>query len=200
MRKEGRIQNFVIALFGIALVAMSVGFAAYATTLTIGGGEDGSTHSTATLSKAWDIHYDSTKTEAQMETAAVASTGTITNITGTNVTFTASLSQPGDYYQFTLPVINDGSMTAYLDSIVMSSLTTAQAKYIEFKIEYDGVTATSTTQNITGKSIAGGGTSKNMVVTVTYKTPEDQDDLPNAETTVQLWAELLFEDTDNTAS
>jgi len=133
MRKEGRIQNFIIALFGIAIVAMSIGFAAYATTLTIGGGSSGS-GSAVTIKKAWDVHYDNTVTEATAETAAVAANGSITNITTTNVTFTATLNQPGDYYQFTLPVKNDGTMTAYLDSINMNALTDAQKAYIERRI------------------------------------------------------------------
>ena len=196
MRKEGRIQNFVIALFGIAIVAMSIGFAAYATTLTIGGGSTGS-GSAVTIKKAWDVHYDSTATEATAETAAVASNGSITSISTTNVTFTATLNEPGDYYQFTLPVMNEGTMTAYLDSINMTALTDAQKAYLEFTIAYDGVTATN--QNITGitgKSLASNGT-KNMVVTVTFKQTTDQEALPTTDSTVNLWAELLFEDTDN---
>ena len=196
MRKEGRIQNFVIALFGIAIVAMSIGFAAYATTLTIGGGSTGS-GSAVTIKKAWDVHYDSTATEATAETAAVASNGSITSISTTNVTFTATLNAPGDYYQFTLPVMNEGTMTAYLDSINMTALSDAQKAYLEFTIAYDGVTATN--QNITGitgKSLASNAT-KNMVVTVTFKQTTDQSALPTTDSTVNLWAELLFEDTDN---
>ena len=196
MRKEGRIQNFIIALFGITIVAMSIGFAAYATTLTIGGGSSGA-GSAVTIKKAWDVHYDSTKTEAQMETAAVADNGTITNISTTNVTFTATLNEPGDYYQFTMPVKNDGTMTAYLDSINMTALTDAQKAYLEFNIAYDGANATN--QNltgITGKSLASGA-SKDMVVTVTFKANTDQSALPASDATVNLWAELLFEDTDN---
>ncbi len=196
MRKEGRIQNFVIALFGIAIVAMSIGFAAYATTLTIGGGSNG-TGSNVTIKKAWDVHYDDEATEATIETADVASKGTITNLTGTNVTFTATLNQPGEYYQFTLPVENDGTMTAYLDSINMTSLTDAQKAYLTFTIAYDGVTATNqNVTNITGKSLAS-GTSKNMVVTVTFNSDTAQSALPSDDATVNLWAELLFEDTDN---
>ena len=190
MRKEGRTQNFIIALFGIAIVAMSIGFAAYATTLSIGGGSTGD-GSNVTIKKAWDVHYDD---ESAVETAAVAANGVITSVNSTNVTFTATLNAPGDYYQFTIPVENEGTMTAYLKSINMTPLTDAQKAYIEFKIEYDGVTANNANvTGISGKSLASEAT-KNMVVTVTFKDNVNQDALPSSDTTVSLWAELLFED------
>lgn len=197
MRKEGRIQNFIIALFGIAIVAMSIGFAAYATTLTIGGGSSGS-GTTVTLKKAWDVHYDTTT--GATETSAVASNGEVGTVGTTNVAFTATLNQPGDYYEFTLPVKNDGTMTAYLKSITLTTLSDAQKAYLEYKVSYDGVDAiNANVTGITGKSLASNA-SKNMVVRVTYKTPQDQAALPSTDSTITLWAELLFEDTDGSGS
>ena len=194
MRKEGRIQNFVIALFGIAIVAMSIGFAAYATTLTIGGGGNNTSGTNVTLKKAWDVHYDTTT--GASETVG-QDLGEVTNTTVTNVNFTATLEKPGDTYTFTLPVKNDGTVTAYLDSITMTSLTPAQQAYLEFTVNYDNVTATNQNQTgITGKSLAPNA-SKTMTVTVKYKDNIAQSDLPESATTINLWAELLFEDSDN---
>ena len=137
MRKEGRIQNFVIALFGIAIVAMSIGFAAYATTLTIGGGGNNTSGTNVTLKKAWDVHYDTTT--GASETVG-QDLGEVTNTTVTNVNFTATLEKPGDTYTFTLPVKNDGTVnnrikkmnasTCFISDFLNPSITSKTKKPI----------------------------------------------------------------------
>ena len=51
MRRENYIQNVIIALLAITVLAMSIGYAAYTQQLNVNG--------TATFSKAkWDVHFD----------------------------------------------------------------------------------------------------------------------------------------------
>ncbi len=189
MRKEGRIQNFVIALFGIAIVAMSIGFAAYATTLTIGGGSNGSNVSNATFKKAWDVHYDA---DSKQETVG-ADLGEITSADATNVTFTATLQKPGDTYTFTIPVVNDGTINANLSSITMSTLTAAQQNYIDYTIQFMGATYTVSNGSITGVTLAAGAT-QTMTVTVSYKSTATQAQLPEEDDVVNFYAALNFTD------
>ena len=54
MRKENNVQNIVIILLAVVVLVMTVGYAAFASTLTINS-------STATFKKAkWDVHFDTT--------------------------------------------------------------------------------------------------------------------------------------------
>ena len=189
MRKEGRVQNFVIALFGIAIVAMSIGFAAYSTQLTIGGGASGANASKVTFKNAWNIHYIET---SAAETVG-ADLGEITSSTATNVTFTATLQKPGDTYTFTIPVKNDGTIDAKLASVTMSTLTADQQNYIDYTILYDGQTFTGSNPSVTGSTLAAGA-QKVMTVTVSYKSTATQEQLPSTDQTIDFYATLNFVD------
>ena len=193
MRKEGRVQNYIIAVLAIAIVGMSIGFAAYSQTLTIGG-VNGTTPATATVKKAtWSIHYITNTFQVTSGTGYVAATGTPT-ITNTDVTFTTTLNKPGDKFQFTIDITNDGTFDAYFDSITMSSLTAAQAKYLTYTITYDGGTYTATTTGITGKTLNPNVT-KTMTVTLEYIQPADENDLPQTDDPVTLTASLDYKQT-----
>ena len=192
MRKEGRVQNFVIALFGIALVAMSIGFAAYATTLTIGGGASGANASKVTFKNAWNIHYVQ---DSAQETVG-DTLGEITSATATNVTFTATLQKPGDTYTFTIPVKNDGTINAKLASITMSTLTAEQQNYIDYTISYDGQNFTGSNASVTGSTLDAGA-QKVMTVTVSYKSTATQAQLPTTDQTIDFYAALNFVDNES---
>ena len=206
MRKERRVQNFVIALFGIAIVAMSIGFAAYSATLTIGGSAQGQTATSATFKKSkWSIHYkeNSAQTTANSTSGAGQTLGIETN--NTNVYFTATLNKPGDKYEFTVVLVNDGTYDANLTSVDMTQLTAAQAKYIDYTINYDGqnfaanTTGTSHTPSPASQLLAPTGsatsTEKTATVTVTYKQPADAADLPQTQdVTVNFSAAFNFDE------
>lgn len=45
---------------------------------------------------------------------------------------------PGEFYEFTVDVVNEGSIDAMIDSVVKTpELTSAQAKYIKYEISYE---------------------------------------------------------------
>ena len=73
----------------------------------------------------------------------------------------------------------------------MSALTTEQAKYLTYEIDYNGTKYTSTT---TGLSIALAKTSgvAPVKVKVAYIQPDDPNDLPSSEVTVPLTASLTY--------
>lgn len=112
MKKEGKFQTTLIVMLAIAVVAMSVGFAAFSTSLNING--------TATFEKAkWSVHF---KTGA----GALVTTGTTIpeenparfsqSVTDTTLTFNADLKY-GEKYVVEGTIINDGTMNAKLTTI-----------------------------------------------------------------------------------
>jgi hypothetical protein len=54
------------------------------------------------------------------------------------MTYTVTLNEPGDFYEFTINVVNDGTIDAVLSSINLTELTAAQQKYITHVVTYNG--------------------------------------------------------------
>lgn len=109
---DAKNKNILIGgLLAIVLI-MAVGYAAFATQLNING--------TATISSTWNVHFDTSATDAQVIAINTATGGqTVTaskTITDLTATLTANLKQPGDSVTFTLPILNTGSIAATLDS------------------------------------------------------------------------------------
>lgn len=101
-------KNILIGALLFAVIALSVGYAAFATTLTING--------SATIDGEWDV---------EITGITSSPTGTGTNktepsYTKTTASFSASLMAPGDAMTYTITVENKGTIDAKLDSIVLT--------------------------------------------------------------------------------
>ena len=176
MENNKKKQRRVILLLIIAVLAMTVGFAVFNSTLNING-------TVKVKPTKWSVHFvadDYTET-ASSEAASAHSVGT------TDYSFTVQLDEPGDFYEATVNVINDGNFAANLKTLTMSTLTTEQAKYLTYSVFYNGTEYTQTTNNL-AIPLAVGATVP-VKVRVTYVLPENAEDLPVAaqgETTVNV--------------
>ena len=54
----------------------------------------------------------------------------------TSLSFDVALDSPGDYYGFTVDVVNSGTLNAELESFDMTELTGEQQKYLTFDVKY----------------------------------------------------------------
>lgn len=183
MEKKKNTQILIIVLLSVAILFMSVGYATFASQLNIAG--------TATVkANRWSVHYV-TDSYSESTNSVQASAH---NITATDFTFTATLTKPGDFYEATANVINDGTFNAQLSSLTMSTLTAAQQKYITYKVYFDGVeysaSATGLSQSL---PYATGTNTKVVKVRAQYIQPENSADLPTAQDdSVTLTASLNF--------
>ena len=173
MRKENNVQNIVIILLAVVVLVMTVGYAAFASTLTINS-------STATFKKAkWDVHFDTT---TYNQTSTIQATSHTES--NTSLTFAVTLNKPAK---------NFGTIDAVMKKITMSGLTDAEAKYISYKINYNGTDYTATTDNLSHALAAQA--SHTVTVTVKYEKPENPVDLPTEDDhTVTLTAAFDYED------
>lgn len=101
-------KNILIGALLFAVVAMSVGYAAFATTLNING--------TATIAGEWDVEI----TGITSAFTGSAEDKTAPTFTATTATFDAKLVAPGDTATYTVTVENKGSIDASLDSITLT--------------------------------------------------------------------------------
>ena len=178
-RKDGQIV--AIAALAIAIVFMSVGFAVFAQNLNING--------TAKVEKAvWDVHFDNNTFQELTGSKSVTKTFDESN---TTLTWSTTLSKPGDIAGFTVDAKNFGTFDANLKSITLSPLTTEQSKYLKYLVSYDGGSY-STSQTGLTKALAA-GTAKTVTVKVEYIQPTDSSDLPTEDVNVTLTATLGYE-------
>ena len=178
MRQEKGLQNIIIVVLSVAVLAMSVGFAVYAQQLNVSG--------TATFSAAvWDVHFDTT---SFTETSTIkASTKSIGN---TAITYSVTLPSPGDVYSFTVDAENFGTIDAALEAITFTGLTTAQQKYISYEVSYNGTDYATSTDGL-AEDLAVGD-SHTLEVTVTYLLPDSASDLPSTDQEVNLTVALDY--------
>ena len=181
MEKKKNVQIFVIAALSFAILFMSVGFATYASQLTING-------TTTVRANKWSVHYvDSSYAET---TGSKVATKTITN---TDFTFSVTLEEPGDFYEASLNVINDGTFDATLNSITLSTLTAAEAKFLKYTVTYDGTAYDATRTGLNSSlPFATGSNTKAVKVRVEYIQPESSADLPQENVDVTLTASLDY--------
>lgn len=182
MQKQKNYQLAIIAVLAFAVLFMSVGFAAYAQSLN-----DNS--SAAVANNKWSAHFDSSTFQIG-EGSVKEATKTISD---TSVEYTAKLEKPGDFYLFSIDVVNDGTFNAILNKLTMSALSEEQEKYLTYTVTYDGVEYNASADDINDAlPVTTGANRKNVKVKVTYDQPANAANLPKDGISVTLSAALDY--------
>ena len=111
----------------ILLFAISIGYAALSTTLSINGRANVSSNS-------WLIYFTNVQVGAGSITATSAPTTSGTSTT--TLSWAVNLRESGDYYEYTVDVKNDGTIDAMIGSLSNTSLTPEQAVYLDYNVTY----------------------------------------------------------------
>ena len=172
MRKlKNHINQKLIAIAVLLLLVISVGYAALSTTLQING--------TANVaSNTWLIYF----TNVDITTGSVTATTvpTTSGTSTTSLTWEVNLQTPGDFYEYYVDVKNDGTIDSMIGSLSNTSLTTNQAKYLNYNVTYDdGATIEQYDKLDAGETVT-------LKVRVEYKTDLNPEDLPSDPSTVTL--------------
>ena len=178
-------RKMLYMLLGIILVlvfSLTIVYAALSVTLNINGNAE-------VTAANWDIHLENPKVKS----------GSVNNnvptISGNNLSFSASLTTPGDYYEFTVDVVNGGDIDAMIDSVVKTpDLTTEQAKYFKYEVSYQNGEDVSTKQTLKK------GTSTPIKVRIEYRIDLIASDLPTATSNLSLKLTLIYVQSDGSGS
>ena len=181
--QDRKILYLVLCIAVVSVFTLTIAYAALSATLTISGNAD-------VVASNWDIHLENPK----VKNGSVSTT--VPTITGGNsLSFNTTLTKPGDYYEFTVDVVNGGSIDAMIDSVVKTpELTTAQAKYLKYEITYQNGESINTKQNI-----AAGATTP-IKVRLEYRNDLSASDLPTTADTLSLSLTLVYVQSDGTGS
>ena len=183
MQRKSFIQNVTIIVLAVAIIAMSVGYATYATPVNITG--------TTTIEKAsWDIKFSNVKKLGTTTVGdALITEPSISD--STNLTFGVKLGL-NTKYEFTVDVVNEGTIAAELSTFTLagtkgSETVLSSSSGLAYKNDYLTYTVTYAdgTQLKAGDEL-GAGESATLKVSAAYVQPEDSSLLPetNSETYV----------------
>lgn len=168
--KDRKLLLCMLIVLAISIISLSVAYAALSITLNIAGNAEISAAS-------WDIRLGN----ILVDTGSVNSTVKPTITDNKVLNFNVILNEPGDYYKFTVDVVNYGTIDAMIDGIIKNiDLTDEQAKYIKYDVSYsDG-------SSIAEKQLLSVGESKTIFVMVSYRTDINSSDLPSSTLALSL--------------
>ena len=157
--RYSRKRIFVGLFLLLCLIGIGIGYAFVTTKLEI----DGIVH---VKDARWDIHF----TNFQLIAGSINSTIEPT-ISGTNITFAAKVNNPGDFYGFTVDVVNQGTINADISSFALTP-DFSNVDYIDATVEY------ANSDEITNGDILLAGTKKTVKVLLKYKEGLNEEQYP----------------------
>ena len=188
MEKQRRIKMLSLSAVIVAVLGLTVAFAALSATLNING--------TAYLDAAkWGIRFENLSSPTKIGSATTTGTAKIeetksAEITGINV----SLSTPGDKVTYTVDLVNKGTINAKIDNIEKTVLTSEQQKYLTFKVtDKEG-------KEVSEGDILSKGETRNLTITIEFIKDLTKEDLPKQTSTISLSYKLNFVQTDDKAT
>lgn len=158
MKKKNNMVGFIALI--VAIVGLSIGFAAFSTTLTVDFGNTKVTPS----SSDWDVTYVCTPTATASGTATCGK-GSVSGTTWASLT--ATLKRPGDKCVWKCTIENSGKYIAYLKSISGGAKTCTPAATSAIATEACSDITFTKSPGSAGSSIAVGG-SQAVTLTLNY--------------------------------
>ena len=183
----GRQKKYNLILFLIILVgAIGLGYAALGANLLI----DGTTNLTRTT---WDIHFDHI---VETSGGVTPNSTTSINAAGDTVTYSITLSNPGDFYEFTVDAVNAGTIDAMIESVT-STLNNGSISNLPDCLTYsatysDGV-------EIAPNHLLEAGTTETYKVRIEFKKDVEEEDLPDSNQALNLAFTVNYVQADSNA-
>ena len=177
-RKYSKMLTFIILLLLVA-----IGYAGLSTTLSIDG--------TSTVSRTvWDVHFDN----IQVKTGSVTPTTAPSISNNTTVSFSLTLEEPEDFYEFDIDVVNNGTLDAMIDSITVTPiLNDDQINYFNYVVAYSDGTA------LAEKHKLDAGDTETLTISFEYLENDDVSLYPIEDQNLTFSCSIDFVQKDNTA-
>ena len=174
--KTNKIKFMFLAVFAL-ISFITLATAILTKSLNING-------TTKIAKNSWIIYFD----EVRKSSDSVPSTkdAAIVDFGKTRIEFDANLKSIGDFYEFTVYTVNDGTIDAMVDSIEKTELTEEQQKYLDFKVTYDSGTEIRRCDTLNAK------TRRRIKAIVKYKDGLDIDEYPTEDVNLNLYFNINY--------
>ena len=181
--KDRKTLSLVLCLVLICVFTLSTAYAALNAVLTIQG-------SAQVSSADWDIHLANPKV-----TNGSATTNVPQIKTSSTMEFSTTLNMPGDFYEFTVDVVNSGSIDAMIENVIKNpELDASQKKYLNYEVTYQNGESITTNQTLAH------GTTMPIKVRVEYRKDLVASDLPTDQVALDLSLTLEYIQSDGTGT
>ena len=181
--KDRKVLTLGLCLVAVCVFTLTIAYAALNAVLTIQG-------SAQVTSSNWDVHLANPKVTNGSVTTTVP-----TLTTGKSLTFSTTLNMPGDFYEFTVDVVNSGSIDAMIEKVTKTpELTTEQAKFLKYEVNYENG------ESIANKQAIAAGVTMPIKVRVEYRNDLVASDLPTGQVQLTLGLVLDYIQSDGTGT
>ena len=176
MEKRKNKKKKILVLLLLLLVGISIGYAALTSNLNINGNTN--------IKKAeWDVHFEnlvkSEGSESADKEAAIDTSKTL-------IEYTVKLPEPGDFYEFTVDIVNRGSIDAMISEVLKTGLTTDQQKYVEYTATY------TSGKELNQYDLLKAGQTRKIKVRVKYKDDLNPEDLPTEDKSINISFQVTY--------
>ena len=181
--KDRKVLILGLCLVAICVFTLTIAYAALNAVLTISG-------SVQVTSADWDIYLANPKV-----TNGSATTDVPEIKTSSTVEFSTTLNMPGDFYEFTIDVVNAGSIDAMIENVIKTpDLTAEQAKFLKYEVSYQNG------ESITTKQLLAKDTTMPIKVRIEYRKDLVANDLPTGQVVLDLALTLEYTQSDGTGT
>ena len=173
--KDRKTLTLVLGLVLVSVFTLTVAYSALSAVLTINGN--------ARVSAAnWDIYLNNPRV-----TSGSVTTDVPVIITSNTLEFSTTLNMPGDFYEFTVDVVNAGDIDAMIENVIKTpELTTEQAKFLKYEVSYQNG------ESITTKQLLAKDTTMPIKVRIEYRKDLSNTDLPTGQVVLDLSLTLEY--------
>ena len=181
--KKRKKRKYLYDLLIVLLLCVGIGYAILMQDLNI----TGYSHIN---NATWNIYWDN----VQVTTGSLsAETPQINPTTKTSVSYEITLHQPGDFYEFTIDAVNDGSIPATITAVT-SKMNNTPISSLPVYLNYQ-VTMENGDPVIVNHVLADGD-SETYKVRIEYRTDINPEDLPNSSQTFSFDFIITYEQGD----
>ena len=181
--KDRKMLYGILCIVLVSVFTLTVAYAALNAVLTIQG-------SAQVTSADWDIHLSNPKV-----TNGSATTNVPQIKTNSTMEFSTTLNMPGDFYEFTVDVVNSGSIDAMIESVIKNpELDASQKKYLNYEVTYQNGESITTNQTLSK------GTTMPIKVRIEYRKDLVASDLPTGQVVLDLSLTLEYIQSDGTGT
>ena len=191
MRKRKR--NHLVLILVVLLTSISLGYAFLNQDLVING-------TGKVTANNWSIYFDNIVFNSGNVALSTGDSAAVINPTTlTDVTYTITLQKPGDFYEFTVDVVNDGSLDAMVSTVsntlggVEIDATHPLPNYLNYSVTYDDGVA------IAPNHLLEAGDTETYKVRLEYKTDITANDLPTTNQSLTLTFSVEYVQADSNA-
>ena len=176
MKKFKNKNNIYFTIFLFLVLLIGIGYAYLTSNLSING-------TTGIVGNSWDIHFENLNVSDGSVTAITPATIQSNKV---DITYSIRLERPGDFYEFTVDVKNDGTLPGKVSISTLNGITSQAAPVIDYSITYTNG------RSVNIGDILNAGAKKTIKVRVFYKDDIQVSDLPSSNINLTLTYTLQY--------